>query len=93
VGCDLAVDEATGAAVFWLTGVRVAAGRGVAVFFGADVAFAFLVLVGGFPANVRSTCRFPEFAVLACTGMESAPINKSIPNRIWSDVSFDVCIL
>jgi len=89
----MGVDEAIGAEVFWLTGVRVAAGRGVAVFPGTAVSFAFLVCVGGLSAKTRSTPSFPEFTVLACTGMESAPMKSSIPNRMWSDVSFDVCIL
>ena len=95
VGCDPAVAEAGGTGVFCLTGGRVAvlAGLGVAVFFGADGAFAFFVFVGGFSANTRSTFSVPEFTVLACTGMESAPIKSSIPNTIWSDVSLDVCIL
>jgi len=99
VGCDPGVEDSGGTGVFGLTGgfVAVLAGRDVAVFFGADVAAnvacAFFVCVGGFSANRRSVCSFPEFTVLACTGMESTPINRSMPNKMWSDVSFDVFIL
>ena len=64
----------------------------MAVFFGAEVFFAFLVGVDGLSVKALSTCSDPEFTVLACTGMESAPINRNIPNRICSGGSFGVGI-
>jgi hypothetical protein len=66
--------------------VAVLAGLGVAVL-GGLVGFTRLVLVIALVGAAKAIC---GSAVLAWTGKERRPMSVNNPNRIRSDVSFDV---